>query len=438
MESNLKETNKDTIMSKNKKKIETFETLKGTKDSIPSEQIKINKVLDIIRKNYESYGFRPFETPIIEYWETLTLKYDDDAEIVQEIFQLSDRGNRKLGLRYDLTTPLSRFIASQKQLKKPFRRYQIGKVFRDGPIKAGRMREFIQCDGDVIGITGIEIEAELLQLFYNTYKELNIDAIIELNNNKILRGALLQQNIKEKDLGAIILSIDKLKKIGEKEVLKEIEQKGFKTNKIKEAIQILNSETFEEIEKLATNQTLKQGIEELKELTSLIEDQVEYRINFSLSRGLDIYTGNIWESYDKDENIPSSLGAGGRFDKVIGEYASLDEEVPAVGISFGLVPILECLRIKNNEEKQEGLTNILVIPLDKEYVKIAFKIADQLRKSEKENVEIFYEYKLKKAFNYAEYLGAEKIAIIGKQDLEKKQFTLRNLKTKKEKQIKIK
>ena len=190
----------------------TFEILKGTKDSEPQEQIKINSILDCIRKNFELYGFRPFDTPLIEYFDTLSMKYDEDAEIVQEIFKLSDRGERKLGLRYDLTTPLSRFVASKKQLKKPFRRYQIGKVFRDGPIKPGRLREFIQCDGDVVGLKGVGIEAELLTMFFQTYKELGIDSIIEINNNNILRGALLQENFKEEDLSTLILSIDKLKK----------------------------------------------------------------------------------------------------------------------------------------------------------------------------------------------------------------------------------
>ena len=139
----------------------TLEVLKGCTDSLPAEQIQINRILDIIRKNFEKYGFRPFDTPIIEYMDVLARKYDEDAEIVQEIFKVTDRGNRKLGLRYDLTTPLSRYVASQKQLKLPFRRYAIGKVFRDGPIKKGRVREFIQCDGDVIGISGTTIEAEI-------------------------------------------------------------------------------------------------------------------------------------------------------------------------------------------------------------------------------------------------------------------------------------
>ena len=173
-----------------------FEVLKGTKDFLPKEQIKINEVLDVIREGFEGYGFRPLDTPLIEYFDTLAMKYDSSAEIVQEIFKVTDRGERELGLRYDLTTPLCRFIAeNNKSLKKPFRRYQIGKVFRDGPIKAGRLREFIQCDGDVVGVNGIEIEAELLIMFFETYKKLGINAVIEINNNKKIKIKKKLKNI---------------------------------------------------------------------------------------------------------------------------------------------------------------------------------------------------------------------------------------------------
>lgn len=402
-----------------------FEVLRGTRDCLPKEQIKINKILDIIREGFESFGFRPFDTPIIEYFETLTLKYNEDAEIVQEIFKLSDRGKRGLGLRYDLTTPLSRFVASQKQLKKPFRRYQIGKVFRDGPIKAGRAREFIQCDGDVVGINGVEIEAELLDMFYQTYKKLGINAVLELNNNKILRGALLQEGFDEKDLSNVILSIDKLKKIGFDGVLDEIEKKGLSSKKASKSIKILSSKSFDEIKKLAKNDLLKEGIDELEILTNLIKSAgVEFRVNFSMSRGLDIYTGNIWEAYEKNEKISSSIGSGGRYDKVIGDYIGNSENVPAVGVSFGLVPILAILE---DDGDSEGLTDILVVPLEVDLVKSAFSVASFLREKKKCNVEIFYEYKLKKAFSYAQFLGCDKIAIIGKQDLEKGQFTLKSL-----------
>lgn len=409
-----------------------FELLKGTFDSLPKEQIKINKILEIIKESFESYGFRPFDSPIIEYFQTLTFKYNTDDEITEEIFKVTDRGKRELGLRYDLTTPLSRFVATEKQLKKPFRRYQIGKVFRDGPIKSGRAREFIQCDGDVVGVEGIEIEAELLSMFYFTYKKLGIEPILELNNNKILRGVLLQEGFSEDNLSSLILSIDKLKKIGEEGVIAEIKKKKLDSVKAMNAIKILNLKSFQEIKEIAKNDLLKEGILELEKLIKLIKSQsIDFRVNYSMSRGLNIYTGNIWEAYDKKLKINSSIGAGGRYDKVIGDYLGNGEIVPALGVSFGLIPIIACLE-KN--EDYEGVTDILIVPLDIELVEKSFEIANILR-NKKQNVEIFYGYKLKKAFNYANYLGCNKIAIIGKKDIENRQYTLKNLLTGDEEKI---
>jgi histidyl-tRNA synthetase len=412
-----------------------FETLKGTKDSIPSEQIRINKILSVITKNFELYGFRPFDTPLIEYMDTLTNKYDEDAEIVQEIFKVKDRGDRDLGLRYDLTIPLCRFIASQKQLKLPFRRYQIGKVFRDGPIKAGRLREFMQCDADIVGTQGQEVEAETLKMFFETYKELGIDAILEVNNNKILRAAFIQEGFtKEEEISSLVLSVDKLKKMGEEGVLKEIKEKGFDEKKAQKAIQTLSSKTFKEIKSLAQDALLKEGIEELEELTKLLKElKVKFRINFSLSRGLNYYTGNIWEMYEVNEKIQSSIGSGGRYDKGIGNYIDDGREFPAFGVSFGLVPMLACLE---NEEKKESLTEVLLAPLDKELISETFNIAEKLRKKGK-RVEISYDFKLKKAFDYAEYIACEELGIIGKKDIEEGVFTLKNLKTKKEEKVKL-
>lgn len=409
-----------------------FETLKGTKDSEPQDEIQLQELFTIIRNQFENYGLVPFDTPIIEYLDTLTLKYDSDAEIVQEIFKLNDRGSRELGLRYDLTTPLSRYVASNPHLKKPFKRYQIGKVFRDGPLKKGRMREFIQCDGDIIGITGRGIEAEILDLFYTTYKKLGIDVVLELNNNKILRGALLQVGCEEENLSQYILSIDKLKKIKEEGVLKEIKEKGLDDKKAKKAITLLSTTNFKELEKQATHELLKTGINELQELNELTRRlEIETRLNFSLSRGLDIYTGNIWEAYDRNNKVTSSLGAGGRYDRVIAEYANKEDDVPAVGISFGVTPIIACLDSKN---KKNSTTQLIIAPLKEEIVPIALQLAKEYRKKGI-NTEVSYEYNLKKVFKYTDYKDIEELIVLGDLDIEKGKYTLKNLKTKEEKEI---
>lgn len=421
-----------------------FEVLKGTTDSSPLEQIKINFVLDILRKNFESYGFRPFDTPLIEFMDTLTLKYDDDAEIVNEIFKVRDRGERSLGLRYDLTTPLCRFMAQHKTLKKPFRRYHMAKVFRDGPIKKGRMREFIQCDGDVVGVKGQEIEAELLEMFHLSYLELGIKSIIELNNNKILRGAFLQVGFHKEDLSDLILSVDKLKKIGLDGVLEEVQAKNYSISKARDAIELLSCETLRELKGVGFHELLLEGINELQDLLDYLGDSIEYRLNFSMSRGLDIYTGNIWEAYSKDDLISSSLGSGGRYDKVIAEYINggqllepnSDLLVPAVGVSFGLVPILACLQ--DELKDREGITQrvLCVMSSNKELVKSARSLASKFR-LDGIKTELVYGIKLKKVFEYCDYLGARELVIFGEKDLEQHEVQIKNLDTKEVRVVKF-
>jgi histidyl-tRNA synthetase len=413
-----------------------FEILKGTRDYEGKDMILLNSIIDIIRESFEKYGFLPFDTPIIEYIETLTNKYDEDAEIVQEIFKLKDRGNRNLGLRYDLTVPLCRFIASKKQLSLPFRRYAIGKNFRDGPIKKGRLREFIQCDADVIGIKDIRIETELMEIFYKTYQKLGINSIIELNNNKILRGILKQLKFDEKNFSSIILSIDKLKKIGREGVIKEIKEKNIRCENIENVLELLFSNSFEKIEKIAKEKLLLEGIKELKELIRYLDKlEIKYRVNFSMSRGLNIYTGNIWEVYDLDENVTSSIGSGGRYDSAIGNFIDNGKSYPAVGISFGIVPIMECIsKIKGKKSLSDILINLL--EEDFELNLRAMEIANKLR-DKGNNVEIYYANKIKKAFEYCDKMGIENIIVLGKRDLKGKSIILKNLKDKKETIIEI-
>jgi len=412
-----------------------FKLLRGTKDYEPEEAYLLNEILDKIRVNLERYGFRPLDTPIIEYFETLALKYEEGDEILGEIFKVIDRGNRDLGLRYDLTTPLFRYLNGKKQLKKPFKRYQVGKVFRDGPIKKGRLREFIQFDADIIGVEGNEVEAELLKLFYETFLDLGIKKpVIELNNYKILIGVLKEYNL-EKFTQEIILSIDKLKKIGIEGVLTEVESKGIKKENIKGILSLLNKNSLDELIKTAnknSNKTLKEGINELKTLTDYLDKlNVKYRINLSMARGLAIYTGNIWEIYEEDSIITSSLGAGGRYDK-INEFFQDKNKIYAAGISFGIIPIFEYLKEKKGLKKSN--IDIIVVPLKKELFIPALEIAESFRSKDKK-IELSYFYNLKKAFNYADYLEINNMIILGEEDFNTNKYTLRKLKTKEEKKV---
>ncbi|MBS3138306.1 ATP phosphoribosyltransferase regulatory subunit [Candidatus Woesearchaeota archaeon] len=209
---------------------------KGTKDYPPEEKILRNKIVAIIQRTFELYGFAPLETATLEPIETLTAKYAGGDEIVKEIYKLKDQGKRNLGLRYDLTVPLARFIGENPNIKLPFKRYEIGKVFRDGPIKAGRLREFWQCDGDVIGTTSMLAEAELLKLSNDVFVELNMNVVIKVNNRKLLNGIMTAAGITNKE--DAILTLDKLAKIGAAGVKTELKQKGFDDTQIKELLKL--------------------------------------------------------------------------------------------------------------------------------------------------------------------------------------------------------
>ena len=165
--------------------------VKGTYDYLPNEQRIRNYINDTLKEIFEKYGFKPLETPILCYYDFLAGKYDENNDLLNEIYKLSDRGQRKLGLRYDLTAPFAKCIALTKDLKMPFKRYEIGKVFRDGPVKTGRDREFIQCDVDVVGIGGQMIEAELLSLFIEGYSKLGINVIVKYNSRNLMAGMIL-------------------------------------------------------------------------------------------------------------------------------------------------------------------------------------------------------------------------------------------------------
>ena len=190
-----------------------IERAKGTKDTPPEEEIAKQEIVTALKKTFEIYGFSPLETPVLERWDTLTAKYGGGAEITKEIFNLTDQGGRNLGLRFDLTVPLARFVASNPNIKFPFKRYQIGLAFRDGPIKLGRYREFWQCDVDIVGSKSMLADAELINLTLDFFKKIGFKVVIEFNNRKLLDGVMEALEIPEQERNSIIITIDKLKKL---------------------------------------------------------------------------------------------------------------------------------------------------------------------------------------------------------------------------------
>lgn len=400
-----------------------LQTAKGVRDFPPEEKILRNQIVETLKKNFENYGFAPLETPILERYETLAAKYAGGGEILKETFKLKDQGNRTLGLRFDLTVPLARFVGINPTLKLPFKRYEIGRVFRDGPIKLGRYREFWQCDCDTIGTKSMLAEAEILSMTKQIFKQLNLDITIKVNNRKLLNGILSEAGI-DRYKEDVILTIDKLEKIGEKGVQKELQLMGVNNTQIKNLLKLLKQKDLKKIK--ITNEEGKQGLSELKELFTYIK-KIEF--DPSLARGLAYYTGTVFEVFLKKGKITSSLAGGGRWDRMIGSYLETEKEYPAVGIAFGLEPIAETLKAKQKQPVKTP-TRIFLIPIQTQ--KQTFKIAEEFRKAGINTDLDIMGRGISKNLNYANSQNIPFVIFIGEEELKKGKLKLKDMKSGKE------
>ena len=410
--------------------------LKGTFDFLPENQIVRNKIINILKSNFERYGYMPLETPILNYYDLLAYKYSSGDEILSEIYKLTDQGDRNLGLRYDLTVPFCKVIGLNKDLRMPFRRYEIGKVFRNGPVKLGRTREFYQCDVDVVGIDNRLIEAEQILMAINTYKELGIDIIVKYNNRLLMSGLIKEWNILDIDVFKVIGVIDKMDKISKEELTSNLEKLGLNMNQITKLLSLFNYNLDEYLSKFndTTNSDIKSGLAELVELTGILKDlDILSNCLFTptLARGLTIYTGVVFEFYDKEYRIKSAIGAGGRYNKIITDFMNNGNLYPAVGLSFGLEPIYALLK---DESIKESVIDIYLVPLDTNIETL--KIANELRKNNINTLVEMNKKKISKCFEYAESMKIKFILIIGSQEVESKIFKLKNMLTKEEYEVK--
>lgn len=406
-----------------------IQNVKGGYDFLPDEQKLRNYINEIISRNFKLYGFKSIETPILCYYDILSDKYDAENDILKEIYKLKDQGNRKLGLRYDLTVPFAKFIALNKnRISFPFKRYEIAKVFRDGPVKPGRDREFIQCDADVVGIKGQFIEAELLSIFVKTFKELEIEIYIKYNNRKLMNGLLLEAGIEESLLPSVTTIIDKKDKITQKEFRSALRELTLDQKCINEIIKLFNL-SLEELNtqfKDSNNKNITEGLNEINNLFKYLKKLgINNICNFdiSLARGQNYYTGNVFEVFDAKGVIKSSIASGGRYDKMIGAFIADGKEYPAVGISFGLSVIYEIL--KNKFVNTTSETDIYIVPMETEYESL--KIANKLRKKGY-SVEIeMNNKKLKKSLDYVNKQRIKYVIIIGTQELKTKKLIIKNM-----------
>ena len=410
---------------------ENMKSLKGVKDYLPEEQIVREKIIRTLEDTFKKYGFEPMETSILELFEVASAKYGMGEEIMKEVYKLKDQGNRDLVLRYELTFKLAKAFAQNKNISLPFKRYEIGKVFRDGPVKKARLREFTQCDVDTIGIKSAYADAEFMAITFDIFSKLGIKVFVKVNSRKLLFGIFEESGVEKEKFLSVALSLDKLDKIGKEGVKKELEQK-LEKERIEKIFSIIeeseklnnNEEKLEYFKKVLNNEIAKEGIKELEEFfyyVKIFQNEEKWEIILSpfLARGLGYYTGLIWEVYTK--NFSSALAAGGRWDNLIQKYLDSKIEYPATGMSFGLDAIFEILPKKEEESKI-----VYIIPLQKEQVKIAIEVASILRKR---NIfcDIAFDKKITKALEYANKKKIKYCIIIGKEEEEKRVVKLKNM-----------
>lgn len=419
--------------------------LPGFMELLPADQLAFNDMLDKIRKNYEKYGFIPVDTPLIEKSEVLLAKGGGETE--KQIYRFN-KGDSDLSLRFDLTVPLARFVAQyMSSLVFPFRRYQIGKVFRGERNQKGRFREFYQCDIDIIGNGKLNIinDAEIPSIIYSTFKDLGFDSFtIHINNRKILNGFFTFLGIS--NASGILRIIDKIDKIGVEAVKSELEGECPSIDAVNKVIEFIsikgsNKEVLDSLNKLnITNEFFTIGLEELSKTAQYIDafgiPEKNYIIDLKIARGLDYYTGTVYETILNDYPGIGSVCSGGRYDNLAEYYTT--QKLPGVGISIGLTRLFYQLKeaglIKNNVSST--LSKVLVVPMD-DNIEYSISVANKLREN---NIfsEIYLESeKVNKKLTYANKLGIPFVILIGSEEMENDLLTLKNMGTGEQNKLKL-
>lgn len=437
---------------------------KGTRDFTPQEMAKRNYIFNTIKDVFRLYGFQQIETPAMENLSTLMGKYGEEGDkLLFKILNSGDflnglndeellqRNSVKLtnkisekGLRYDLTVPFARFVVQNRdKITFPFKRYQIQPVWRADRPQKGRYREFYQCDVDVVGSDSLLNEVELIQIVDEVYRRLKINVVIKLNNRKILSG--IAEIIGEADkITDITVAIDKLDKIGLEKVNDEIASKGISQEAIDKLQPILklsgsNPEKLEQLKTvLSTSEIGLKGITELETIFSLcnavnIETKIE--LDLTLARGLNYYTGAIFEVKAQDVQIGSITG-GGRYDNLTGVFGM--EGVSGVGISFGADRIYDVLNQLNlYPETSNEQTKILFVSFGEKELLYSLPWLSTLRKNGI-NAEVYPEpAKMKKQMSYADNKGIPFVAIVGENEMNEKKVMLKNMKSGEQKLVEI-
>ncbi len=412
-------------------------TLPGFMELLPQEQILFNQIKDKIQNTYEKFGFLPLNTPIIEDSKVILAKAGGETE--KQIYRFS-KGENDLSLRFDLTVPLAKYVAKNYgSLAFPFRRYQIGKVFRGEKPQKGRYRELYQCDIDIIGDGELSIinDAELPIVIYETFKELRFgEFTIYINNRKILNGLFEQLELSNM-APDILRIIDKIEKIGKEKVIKELTDLGIEKEKVSNIINFIeiegtNDEKLKKLKELNfKNEVFAKGLEELEEVVKYIRifgmPENNFKIELTIARGLDYYTGTVYETFLDEYKSLGSICSGGRYENLAEYYT--DKKLPGVGISIGLTRLFYQLNEVNLiKSEKKSIADILVVSMTEDF-KYVSKVANKFRQEGKK-VQIYFENKkIKNQFKYADKLQIPYTVVIGDDEVKSNTYTIKNMET---------
>lgn len=412
-----------------KDKIST-KTLPGFNEYLPAEQLAFNDILDTIRGVYESYGFVPLDTPVLERQEVILAKAGGETE--KQIYCL-EKGDEKLALRFDLTIPLARYVSEHyNNLIFPFRRYCISKVYRGERPQRGRFREFYQADIDIVGEGELSLinDAEIVSIIYSTFSKLNFgDFTVRLNNRKLLTGFFESLSL-SKEATDILRIVDKIDKVGRdqiQEILIKFEIEATKVDSILEFV-TLKDNILESLDKMKIdNAIFQQGLSEIKEVISYLEDYGvpanNYKIDLSIARGLDYYTGTVYETVLNDYPQIGSVCSGGRYDDLAGYYS--DRKLPGVGVSIGLSRLFFQLQEADLiATKQATSADIFLVS---ENIKAASALANNLRHSGFSVLTAYGPEKFKKKLTLANRLGVKMVIILGEDEIAGGYFSLKDM-----------
>ena len=396
-----------------------YQTVRGMQDFLPERARKKKYIEQVCKEAFEKYGFSPLETPIVEELGLLTAKGSGGAEIENEIYSFEDKSGRKLGLRFDLTVPVSRVVAENKALKMPFKRYQIGRVYRYDRPQASRYREFTQADIDIFGSKSILCEFELIAATAEIMQKLGLDFYIIINSRELLENLILACGVPKDKLVDCFRAIDKAEKIGWDGVKEALEEKKISVG----MIPLLKESSLEKAEnKISAGKLSLGGIEKLKELFKLLKaEKLDkfVKLDLALARGLEYYTGMVFEV--KVEKGPS-VGGGGRYDRLVKLYGGQD--VAATGISFGIERLVDSLA--GLELPAEA--RILVVPVSGTE-KEALSLTQRIR-SLGVNAEIdLMNRGIGKNIQFADGKGIPFVAVIGEKEISGKKFKVKDLET---------